>query len=372
MSESEAARTAVLFSGHFANQARRGSMHWLADELLKHGWRVRFVTFGFSWVSILTRDVRLRNAERRRTGLHEVRPGLDGYFQYTPFHPIDLRHRWLNQIAAPAFALFPGFWTQAVQLLTGDADLVVLESGLPLLLAPTVKDNSEARLVYRVNDDVRILRTPPVVREAELRYAPLFDRISLASPVLARRFEGLGCIGLDPMGLDATIFDQPHPSPYQPRWAREVVSAGTSHFDADAVRAMAALRPDWRFHIIGRLREPISGPNIVWHGEKHFSEVVPFVQHADIGLAPYRDLPGVAYQVHHSNRLLQYAHLKLPTLGPMSMTHADAPHLIGYVPGNTASLELALAQADAMERAALPREVPGWDALYRGIVSVCV
>lgn len=368
---SGAGRTAVLFTGHFVDQARRGSMHWLADELLKHGWRVRFVTFGFSWISLLTRDVRLRGADRSRMGMYSVRPGLDSYVQFTPFHPIDLRHRWLNRLAAPVFALFPAFWTGAVRRLTGNADLVVLESGLPLLLAPIVKAHSRARLVYRVNDDVRILRTPLAVREAELRYAPLFDRISLASPVLARRFEGLGPIGLDPMGLDAAIFDQPHPSPYQPRWAREVVSAGTSHFDAEAVRAMAALRPAWRFHILGRLREPISGPNIVWHGEKPFAEVVPFVQHADIGLTPYRDLPGVAYQVHHSNRLLQYARLKLPTLGPMAMTHADAPHLIGYLPGDTASLERALSRAEKMDRATLTGQVAGWDELYRGIVSVC-
>lgn len=364
-------RTAVLFSGHFADQARRGSMHWLADELVKHGWRVRFVSFGFSWISLLTRDVRLGGDVRPRVGLHPVRPGLESYFKFTPFHPIDLRRPWLNRLAAPLFARFPAFWRGAVRRLTGDADLVVLESGLPLLLAPTVRAHSRARLVYRVNDDVRILRTPPGVRDAEIRYAPLFDRISLASPVLAQRFEGLGPIGLDPMGLDAAAFDRPHPSPFGPRWAREVVSAGTSHFDAEAVRAMAALRPAWRFHILGRLREPISGPNIVWHGEKPFAEVVSFVQHADIGLAPYRDLPGVAYQVHHSNRLLQYARLKLPTLGPMAMTHPDAPHLIGYVPGDTASLEQALGRAETMDRTTLTGHVPGWDALYGGIVSVC-
>lgn len=363
--------TAVLFSGHFAGQARRGSMHWLADELVKHGWRVRFVTFGFSWLSILSRDVRLQFADRPRPGLHPIKPGLEGYFQFTPFHPIDLRNAWLNQLAAPLFALFPAFWYSAVKRLTGDADLVVLESGLPLLLAPVVRARSRAKLVYRVNDDVRILRTPPSVRAAETCLASLFDRISVASPVLARRFEGLAPVGLDPMGLETAAFDQPHPSPFEPRWEKEVVSAGTSHFDAATVRAMAALRPNWRFHILGRLREPIAGPNVVWHGEKPFSEVIPFVQHADIGLVPYRDLPGVEYQVHHSNRLLQYAWLRLPTLGPMAMTHADAPHLIGYVPGDTASLELALTRAKRMDRSSLDVHVPRWAALYRGVVSVC-
>lgn len=368
---SKSARTAVLFSGHFAQQARRGSMHWLADELVKNGWNVRFATFGFSWLSIASSDVRLRTSDVPQFGLHPVKHGLESFYQLTPFHPVDLRIRLLNRLAAPLFGAFPLFWLEAVRRLTADADLVVLESGLPILIAPIVRAESQARLVYRVNDDVRILRTPPSVQAAEIDFAPLFDRISLASPLLARRFEGIGEVGLDPMGLEIADFDKPHPSPFGFRWDKEVVSAGTSHFDHDTVQTMAALRPNWRFHILGRLRNPIEGRNIVWHGETPFDKVIPYVQHADIGLAPYCDLPGVEYQVHHSNRLLQYAYVRLPTLGPAAMTHSDAPHLIGYIPGEPASLERALDAAEKMDRSALSIHVPAWDALYRGIVSVC-
>lgn len=364
-------RVAVLFTGHFYHQGRRGSMHWLADQLRDHGWTVRFVTFGYSWLSLLTRDVRLSGVTRPAQGLSIVGAGLETYFAVKPFHPVDLRKPLLNRMAQPVFDRFHSLWSGDVRHLTTDADLVVLESGLPVLLAPTVRQHSPAKLVYRVNDDVRIMRMPQVVPKAEMDYAHLFDRISLASPILAQRFAADGRIGIDPMGLDKASFSQLLPSPFEPRWEQEAVCAGTSHFDAPTVQIMARLRPRWRFHILGRLREAIEGPNIVCHGERPFDQVVPYVQHADIGLAPYRDLPGVEYQTHHSNRLLQYAALGLPTVGPQRMAHLDAPYLVGYDPEDTASIDAAMTRAAGLDRSHLASDVPGWDALYQGIVSVC-
>lgn len=366
---------ATLFTGHFYQQMRRGSMHWLADELLKSGWRVRFVTFGISTLSKVTGDVRLKGASVPPVGLTSLTDDLETYFQVTPFHPIDLRREWLNALAAPIFSTFSKFWAEAVRRLTRDADLVVLESGLPVLLAPWVREHVKGKLVYRVNDDVRVMRTPPEVRKAEIEFAPLFDRISLASPVLAKRFEAFGNVGLDPMGLETHLFEQQHPSPYEatplgPRWEVEAICAGASHFDDEAVLTMARLRPRWRFHILGRLRMPLVAPNIVCHGEIAFSEVVPFVQHANIGLAPYKDLPGVEYQVHHSNRLLQYAYFGLPTVGPLRMSHIDAPFLVGYQGQSHESIDRALNVAISMDRENIRRNVPSWRAMADGILSI--
>ena len=367
---------AVLFTGHFYQQMRRGSMHWLADELRNCGWHVRFVTFGISELSKLTGDVRLTGASLPPEGLTSLADDLETYFQVTPFHPIDLRKSWLNALAAPIFATFPKFWARAVQRLTRDADLVVLESGLPILLAPLVRQSTDGKLVYRVNDDVRVMRTPMQVRHGEIEYAPLFDRISLASPVLAKRFERSGKVGLDPMGLETRLFDQPHASPFDaaplaPRWEVEAVCAGASHFDAETILTMARLRPTWRFHILGRLRAPLEAPNIVSHGERPFAEVVPFVQHADVGLAPYKDLPGVEYQVHHSNRLMQYAYLRLPSVGPLRMMHPDAPFLVGYDPANEASINTSLERVREMKRENLAVNVKSWRALCDGILMGC-
>jgi 2-beta-glucuronyltransferase len=362
---------AVLITGHFYEQKRRGSMHWLADEFLKHGWEVTFVTVGYSWLSRVLGDVRLSALDQPpRPGLSEVKPALSTYFQYTPLHPIDLRRPFLNTLATPMLRTFPLFWKARLKILARDADIVVVESGPGLLLAPELRRRTSAKLVYRVNDDLRAMRSAPILREAETKFAHLFDRVSLASPLLARRFDGLAPVGLDPMGLDTSLFDKPNPTPYADRWGREVVCAGTSHFDPDAVLTMAQLRPNWRFHILGRLRDRVDAPNIVAHGELPFAAVVPYVQHADIAIAPYRDVPGMEYQAHHSNRLLQYAYTRLPTLAPVRMTHPELSFLVGYQPGNSESLERALETAEAFDRKSIRTRPPTWTALYEGVIKV--
>jgi 2-beta-glucuronyltransferase len=362
---------AVLLTGHFYDQKRRGSIHWLADEFIRHGWEVRFVTVGYSCISRLIGDVRLKALGMRpKPGDQVVKARLSTHFRYTAFHPIDLRSGLMNRLASGMFGLWPRLLHTWLRPLVADAQLVVIESGLPLLLTSTISGITSARLVYRVNDDVRAMRTPPRVAAAELEFAPLFDRISLASPVLARRFQGLAPIGLDPMGLDKSAFDVTHPDPYAPRWEREVVCAGTSHFDAAAVIGMAKLRPSWRFHIIGRLREPIAASNIVARGEMPFAAIIPFVQHADYALAPYRDVAGMEYQAHHSNRLLQYAYARLPTAVPERMLHPDVKFLVGYQPGDDRSLDDVLTKLSLVPADAFSPEPPPWEALYQGVVSV--
>lgn len=363
------AATVVLLTGHFYDQKRRGSFHWIADEFLKAGWRVRFVSVGYSWMSVLLKDRRLRALGRLPPlGRRDLQPGLEAAFHLTPFHPVDLRRPALNRLAEVLFAAFPELWRKNLRSLTHDADLVVLESGVPILLAPVVRASTAAPMVYRVNDDIHLLRMPPCIVRAELKNAPLFERISVASPHLARRFEGHR-VELDPMGLQKEMFSARHPDPFQPRWAREAVCAGTTQFDADAVAAMARLRPDWRFHVIGRLNAHLDAPNVVCYGELPFAQVVPFVQHADIGLAPYKDLPGVEYQTHHSNRMLQYTFLKLPILAPVRMTSPELPHVIGYQLGDPESLAAALGRAETFDRSSINREPPGWDTLCARIRS---
>jgi 2-beta-glucuronyltransferase len=132
---------------------------------------------------------------------------------------------------------------------------------------------------------------------------------------------------------------------------------------------LADLRPTWRFTIIGRWSEPVARPNLVWKGETPFKEVVPYVQHADIGLAAYLEQPGVEYQTHHSNRLQQYTFLKLPVLVPSAMQHASMPHLVPYRPDDRDSMEAALRLAANVDRTAITLQVPGWSRLAQGIAQ---
>lgn len=364
-------RIAVLLTSHFYRQKRRGSMHWLADELVRAGWCVRFVTVGYSRVSFVLGDVRLKALDAPPpAGRYQVAPGIEQIFFIPPFHPIDLRSPSLNALVRPLMSTFPLFWRRELRAATADATLIVAESGLSLMLAPLLK-RTGAKLVYRVNDDIRVMRVPPILRENELRYAAAFDRISVASPILAQRFAFLGTVGLDPMGLDEEALEEEVANPYGAATEPQIVCAGTSHFDRDAVLAFAQARPHWHFHVIGRLRQSVLADNVTCHGEKTFADTVPFIRHATYGIAPYLNVPGVEYQVHHSNRLQLYAYYKLPTLAPERMLHADAPFLLGYDPKDPASFDRAAAalESKTWTDGDFPRPAR-WKDLAAGILEV--
>ena len=59
-----------------------------------------------------------------------------------------------------------------------------------------------------------------------------------------------------------------------------------------------------------------------------FDDTLAHVQHADIGLAPFLDLPGIEYQITNSNRILLYRHVGLPILVPPRLCAPDMPSLI--------------------------------------------
>ena len=360
----------VILTGHFPIQHRRGSILWLSDEFQKDGWHVTHVTVGYSWISRLKGDRRLKSLpERPRSGITDISPRLRAVFGYTPLHPFSTRSDTLDALLRPFHRSFGFYWAQRLREHLQTADLVLIESGPPILLAPFARRFApNAALVYRINDDTRLLGRPHWVTSAEERYAPLFDRISTASPYLARRFKDHPTLAMDPMGLAKDRLTRDHPDPYGPaRATKEAVCAGTTQFDLDAVRRIAVARPDWRLHILGHLRKapPADTPkNILFHGEQSFDTTLSYIAHADIGLAPYRDAPGVEYQTAHSNRMLLYRHFGLPILGPNRLCDKDVPSILGMT---GAQLEPALVQAEQMVRR--PEVLPDWTELYRRIAN---
>jgi 2-beta-glucuronyltransferase len=253
------------------------------------------------------------------------------------------------------------------------ADLVIVESGPPIVLADLVSRYApHAALVYRVSDDVDLLGLPPFVRQAEVRHAHLFDRISMASPILARKFPTHETVAIDPIGIPKKLYDTDLPNPYEPnRASYEAVCAGTTQFDIAAVLAIARLRPGWRLHILGRLRgdpPPDCPENLIFHHEQPFEVTAGYVRHADIGLAPYLDRPGVEYQTHQSNRILQYRYFGLPIIGPQRLCHSSVPSIYGYSDMSDQTLESTLTKAE-MHKRVCSEPLPDWHDLYLSIVS---
>ncbi|WP_338549490.1 hypothetical protein [Roseovarius phycicola] len=354
-------KRAVLLTGHFPDQKRRPSLLWVSHHLQKSGWHVTHVTVGYSWLSRLLGDARLTALDHRpKSGTAHPKPTLTTLFGYAPIHPVNLRHPSLTRLAQTMWPVFTAYWQRRIRGPLHQADLVICESGPPVLLAPTLARHApDAQRIYRVNDDIRLLNAPAGLVAAEQANLRHFTRISTASPILARRFEAHQSVTLDPMGIPHALIAHERPNPYRAQPGRKIaVCAGTTQLDMQALERIAALRPTWDLHILGRLKsKPLRRANIIWHGEQSFEATLAHIAHADIGLAPYLDKPGIEYQVSNSNRILLYRHYGLPILGPDRLCDPDVPSLLGYNAPNA---------MDLCEKAPhRPNMIPDWSELAR-------
>jgi 2-beta-glucuronyltransferase len=368
---------ALLVTGHYYASRRRAGFHFLADALAEGGFDVTVMTVGISPISRLRGDARFAYPVRAEAGRPIVKaPGVTSLVWWTPWHPFHLRSAWLDRVTAPLAARWADLPLGAADAAIRAADLVLVESGLPLLLVRRIRAlNPSARLVYRVSDDTRNIGQHAHVVAEEERAAPLFDLISAPSRFTAERFAHLPAVRFQPHGIDLAAFDRPTPDPYAadplgPRWETEVVSIGHSFFDATFPALAASALPGWRFHYVGALKPDPASPNIVWHGEVAFARTVPFVRHADVGAAPYVHRTGGETLRESSLKLIQYTHCRLPSVGPRFVTRPDRPHLIGYDPGDAASIRAALLAARAIDRRTIRTEpVASWGDLVRDICA---
>ncbi|MBD3665389.1 hypothetical protein H9Q16_15740 [Sulfitobacter sp. TSTF-M16] len=356
-------KRAVLITGHFAHQKRKGSMLWVSDHLQQMGWHVTIVTMGYSWLSRLKGDARLGVFKHLPTrGIDVINPTLSSQFELPLIHPFKTRFEIADTLLAWPFRHFTTFWHKRLQSPLRHADLVICESGPPVLLGPSVAALApDAARIYRVNDDVRLLNAPQMLIRAETDNLQCFTRISTASPLLAKRFRDHENVTLDPMGIPKTAVEQPMANPFDPTFkGRVAVCAGTTQLDVMALQRIAAKQSHWQIHVLGRLKSPPPAlPNIIWHGEQNFDVALAHIAHADIGLAPYLDAPGIAYQTTNSNRILLYRHFGLPTLGPDALCHRDIPSIIGYsAPDGPARCEAWIKT---------PEAIADWSGLARSL-----
>ncbi|MFD2739612.1 hypothetical protein ACFSUD_08535 [Sulfitobacter aestuarii] len=323
-------KRAVILTSHFPRQKRRGSIHWISDHLQDTGWHVTFATVGYSQLARLRGDKRLAALHHSPLpGETRLSASLTGLYTLPLAYPVNTGLAPLTALLGALSPFCVRHWRDRLSAALEAADLVICESGAPVLLAPLLsRCAAQAPRIYRVNDDISLLNAAPALLRAEAA-SHHFTRISLPCPSLSHRFRHPH-VTIDHPGIPKARMKVSTADPYRRRDDRIAICAGTSQLDSDALDRIARAKPQWQIHVLGRCRARASRRNLTFHGETDFDTTLAHIAHADIGLAPYRDRPGIEYQRANSNRILLYRHFGLPILGPQRLCHPSLPRLIPY------------------------------------------
>jgi 2-beta-glucuronyltransferase len=356
----------VLFSEHVYESDRRAGFHWLTDAYRDAGWHATFVTAGVSPVSMLRGDFRLDLVPpQMRNRFRRITDDLSGYFWYPPFHPVNLRNRIANLASMPVFRGYGAMPIGQLATALRRASTIVVESSPALALVPRLRQLApHAFLVYRVSDNVRVVGHHPVIATFERRALPWFDLISVPSDHMVRLFPNDAPVQVQYHGLNMSLLGGQSENPYGPGF--HVISVGTTLFDRRAVEVFAEACPDTTFHLFGRIL-PFSQSNVVLYGERPFVELIPFLQHAGAGLAPYIYRPGCEYLAHTSNKVMQYTYCQKPVLLPSYIPNM-ARHIVPYRPYDLSGAVEAISRARALSGQSVDASWIGpWSAVRQAI-----
>lgn len=336
----------LVLSSHDYRSRRRANIHFIADELAKTG-QVNFFSTGFSLLSLLKRDPRSNLlSAANRIDVHE---GVACYFWVTPVHPFNMRSAALAGIEKMLFDLYAKAWPGVLRRWVDEADVIVVESGVSaVFLAGLRRRAPKARLIYNVSDDLRTIGCAGYVETLLQAALPSVDVVRVPSPVLSPDYAAAREVRCIPHGIDKSIADHADPSPYGA--GRHAVSVGSMMFDPGYFDIAARAFPDVTFHVIGagaRAAELPKAENLVVYDEMPFRKTLPYVKHADVGVAPYASEDVPPYLTDTSLKLAQYDFFGLPAVCPASIAGA---HRFGYRPGDAQSIRAAFTAALAAPR----------------------
>ncbi len=361
----------ILSSHVFLPGYRKASIHFMAQKWAHLGHEVRFATLGYSWLSLFKDPAKFKALKSRQHNRFEsIAPNLYAGARLPLAHPFSSSKTFLNQANRPAFRLYgktlPGFIHKALV----QADVIVVDSGTALSMFGYIKHhNPQAQTLYFCRDLLRSVGAAPILQEIEQAAMSQFDVVCVPSERLARLLPPGGRVRVIPQGVDASLFGAHHASPYA-GGTRNAVSVGDMLFDQPAVAMMAAAAPDVIFHIFGTAWAGDTPSNIRLYGERDFNAIVPYIVHADIGLAPYRLTEAEAYLAESSLKLAQYSYCGLPILLPDSVPF-KGKHAIGYRQKGEDKWREKIDMALAMGRSMTAREgILSWDEVALQTLAV--
>lgn len=356
----------ILITGHYWLSKRKAGFHWLANAFWQLGWEVTFLTVAISYLSLLKKDYRFQYPILKQANqLIEIKPKFYSYVYFTPWHPANLRLDLFNHLSKELFRHYSSFINSVLDQEIKASDLFIFESTPGIVLFDYFSSlNQKAKLIYRVSDDLAFLKNHPLVLKKEQECASQFDLVSVPSEFLYHKFKDNSNCCLHYHGIPKALFQDNCQSPYQTHNQINAIFVGNSYLDYDFFYWASQLFPNWSFHIIGNFPNlsDYNYENVIAYGEMPFSETIPYLVHADIGLQVRTYSPGVE-SLSDSLKVIQYTYCQLPIVAP-SYLPSSREHFFYYYPRDPTTIKKALLKASCYPREKINTQgIYSWEEL---------
>lgn len=353
-------KVVIVSAVHDYRTPRRGSIQALADALTRLDYDVSFISIRFSPISLAKGDH--RNFLWSRANRPEAANGIQCYLWRTPFHPFRSGVAALDSAAGPLFSAYGRLPNRYIDDALRSAAYVVVESGLGIVLVRRARQlNPRVRIIYRGSDALHTIGAPPALAAALRRQADDIDAFCLLAEKMAADFQWAAeKTYVVPLGIHYDDFRDIGPSPYA--GGTNAVTVGSMLFDRSFFLQVADRFPDIRFHLIGTGGQFDAPGNVQIYSEMPFKATLPYIKHADFGIAAYRPLADSGYLSQSSLKLMQYEYLGLPAVCP-DFAVGTSPNRFGYRPGDADSATRAIRQALARGRFAGADRFLNWEQI---------
>jgi 2-beta-glucuronyltransferase len=356
-------RFLVATAHFFAPTYRDAGMHRFAKALAAKGHHVDFITVGQSWLKQrIKSETRIYAAAAEMAAATGTNPpNIHAHVHAELFHPPSGSPR-ANRITVALERRYGRTLDAILTQAATNADIVILECGYPLYYFEAIRRlNAHAKYLAFYNDRLDLVGFRPELLALHERLMPRFDLVRTnAERLLDYLPDGANGIYI-PQGVDKQNIRFDCPSPYA-SGTRNIVSVGNMLFDEAAVREIAAAAATHAVdvHVIGaRMDKPPA--NVIVHGELVFARTLPFIVHADVGLAPYRAVAGADYLVQSSLKIQQYSYCGLPVLLARGLD-VRGDNFVYYDRGIPGDVDDAVERALAMQKKrAYGHDLLGWD-----------
>ena len=358
---------AIISAFHDFRTAKRASIHQVAAGLVKLGYDVSFLSTRFSWLSRRTGDSRLPLWSKANRV--EVVDGVHCLLWRTAIHPFHSGVSLIDRANGALYRPFAALPNRQFDRLLAGADYLIFESGIAALyIARARKLNPAAKIVYYAADRLSTVGAHPFIEHQLMESRSLIDHVILRARGMKDDFRWaenrLFKVGY---GIDAKDFADVGPSPYRPDQLT-AISVGSMLFDERFFQLAAPNFPQVEFHVIGCGTKFDAVENVRIHPEMPFSQTLPFVKHATIGVAPYRPIDGSDYLAESSLKLAQFAYFGLPAACP-HFAAGSKPGRIGYEPFDEASIIKAVQSALDCAGQLAPQVFPTWQDVALQVIE---